>query len=196
MPDVHRPAATLLDRAPAPRASIAQGIEHRFPKPCVAGSNPARGTTKGVVSGAQERHSGLQIAPGTSTEPPRPRRPAQARLATSTEPSAAQGPPAWASTNPPRNYPWPPRPGGSVATDEQGLRLQVSWLARPSWALRLSRSRSALSRTAVIGEAHIGTWLQRRARQTRLVHTFLGANRSGVCRLFTTGLVGRSGLTP
>ena len=28
---------------PAP-ASVAQGIEHRFPKPCVAGSNPAGGT--------------------------------------------------------------------------------------------------------------------------------------------------------
>jgi hypothetical protein len=27
-----------------PRALVAQGIEHRFPKPCVAGSNPAGGT--------------------------------------------------------------------------------------------------------------------------------------------------------
>src|SRR5882757_1862353 len=26
-------------------ALVAQGIEHRFPKPCVAGSNPAGGTT-------------------------------------------------------------------------------------------------------------------------------------------------------
>ncbi len=34
-----------LVRPPASPASIAQGIEHRFPKPCVAGSNPARGTT-------------------------------------------------------------------------------------------------------------------------------------------------------
>jgi hypothetical protein len=25
------------------RAPVAQGIERRFPKPCVAGSNPARG---------------------------------------------------------------------------------------------------------------------------------------------------------
>ena len=25
-------------------ALVAQGIEHRFPKPCVAGSNPAEGT--------------------------------------------------------------------------------------------------------------------------------------------------------
>lgn len=29
-----------------PRAPVAQGIEHRFPKPCVAGSNPAGGTAK------------------------------------------------------------------------------------------------------------------------------------------------------
>ena len=28
------------------RALVAQGIEHRFPKPCVAGSNPAGGTLK------------------------------------------------------------------------------------------------------------------------------------------------------
>ncbi len=28
-------------------ALIAQGIEHRFPKPCVAGSNPAGGTVRG-----------------------------------------------------------------------------------------------------------------------------------------------------
>ena len=34
----------LYGLLPTP-ASIAQGIEHRFPKPCVAGSNPARGTT-------------------------------------------------------------------------------------------------------------------------------------------------------
>ena len=27
-------------------ASVAQGIEHRFPKPCVAGSNPAGGVTR------------------------------------------------------------------------------------------------------------------------------------------------------
>jgi hypothetical protein len=27
-------------------ASVAQWIEHRFPKPCVAGSIPARGTAK------------------------------------------------------------------------------------------------------------------------------------------------------
>ncbi len=27
-------------------ALVAQGIEHRFPKPCVAGSNPAGGTAK------------------------------------------------------------------------------------------------------------------------------------------------------
>jgi hypothetical protein len=27
-------------------ALVAQGIEHRFPKPCVAGSNPAGGTTR------------------------------------------------------------------------------------------------------------------------------------------------------
>jgi hypothetical protein len=28
------------------RALVAQGIEQRFPKPCVAGSNPAGGTSK------------------------------------------------------------------------------------------------------------------------------------------------------
>jgi hypothetical protein len=27
-------------------ALVAQGIEHRFPKPCVAGSNPAEGATE------------------------------------------------------------------------------------------------------------------------------------------------------
>ena len=27
-------------------ALVAQGIEHRFPKPCAAGSNPAEGTRK------------------------------------------------------------------------------------------------------------------------------------------------------
>ena len=32
-----------------PRALVAQGIEHRFPKPCVAGSNPAGGTLKTQV---------------------------------------------------------------------------------------------------------------------------------------------------
>ena len=30
--------------ATTPLALVAQGIEHRFPKPCVAGSNPAGGT--------------------------------------------------------------------------------------------------------------------------------------------------------
>ena len=29
-----------------PSALVAQGIEHRFPKPCVAGSNPAGGTSQ------------------------------------------------------------------------------------------------------------------------------------------------------
>jgi TrwC relaxase len=31
-------------------ALVAQGIEHRFPKPCVAGSNPAEGTNRVVRS--------------------------------------------------------------------------------------------------------------------------------------------------
>ncbi len=34
-------------------ASVAQWIEHRFPKPCVAGSIPARGATKYLVDGLQ-----------------------------------------------------------------------------------------------------------------------------------------------
>jgi hypothetical protein len=37
-----REAGTYLRRS----ALIAQGIEHRFPKPCVAGSNPAGGTVR------------------------------------------------------------------------------------------------------------------------------------------------------
>ena len=43
------------DRAPrsrsydAVRALVAQGIEHRFPKPCVAGSNPAGGTVRDLL---------------------------------------------------------------------------------------------------------------------------------------------------
>src|SRR5205809_3152211 len=32
-------------------APVAQGIERRFPKPCVAGSNPAGGATKQLVRG-------------------------------------------------------------------------------------------------------------------------------------------------
>jgi hypothetical protein len=34
-------------------ASVAQWIEHRFPKPCVAGSIPARGATKHLVDRLQ-----------------------------------------------------------------------------------------------------------------------------------------------
>src|SRR5690348_8493417 len=33
-------------RSSHPPALVAQGIEHRFPKPCVAGSNPAEGATE------------------------------------------------------------------------------------------------------------------------------------------------------
>ena len=40
-------------------ALVAQGIEQRFPKPCVAGSNPAEGTT-------QEHHSGGTTPRGTT----------------------------------------------------------------------------------------------------------------------------------
>lgn len=40
-PQVSAQVARLCARAP-----VAQGIEHRFPKPCVAGSNPAGGTSK------------------------------------------------------------------------------------------------------------------------------------------------------
>ena len=32
-----------------PHAPVAQGIEHRFPKPGVAGSNPAGGTAEKIV---------------------------------------------------------------------------------------------------------------------------------------------------
>ena len=38
------PLASLSGAAP-----VAQGIERRFPKPCVAGSNPAGGTAKNLV---------------------------------------------------------------------------------------------------------------------------------------------------
>ena len=36
--------APYLSPIGSPRAPVAQGIERRFPKPCVAGSNPAGGT--------------------------------------------------------------------------------------------------------------------------------------------------------
>jgi hypothetical protein len=39
-----------LSPSPAP---VAQGIERRFPKPCVAGSNPAGGATNELVTGLQ-----------------------------------------------------------------------------------------------------------------------------------------------
>ena len=52
-------AAILLPRAP-----VAQGIEQRFPKPCVAGSSPARGITErpwkhGLSSSPKRRRSTL-----------------------------------------------------------------------------------------------------------------------------------------
>ncbi len=43
-------------RSPAP---VAQGIERRFPKPCVAGSNPAGGAKIGVLE--RVRYSALDI---------------------------------------------------------------------------------------------------------------------------------------
>jgi hypothetical protein len=47
------------------RAPVAQGIERRFPKPCVAGSNPAGGT-KLVLFSAPLSAPALQQAPGWS----------------------------------------------------------------------------------------------------------------------------------
>ena len=38
-----RQSTTPFPHAPFFPAPVAQGIEHRFPKPCVAGSNPAGG---------------------------------------------------------------------------------------------------------------------------------------------------------
>ena len=48
----------------SPRAPVAQGIERRFPKPCVAGSNPAGGTRgrAGLISYWQRSNfSGLMM---------------------------------------------------------------------------------------------------------------------------------------
>jgi hypothetical protein len=42
-------------------ASVAQWIEHRFPKPCVAGSIPARGTMVGSASGTPSMRSAVFV---------------------------------------------------------------------------------------------------------------------------------------
>jgi len=47
-------------------ASIAQGIEHRFPKPCVAGSNPARGTS--ITAGQSLYLAGCDSSRATSVQ--------------------------------------------------------------------------------------------------------------------------------
>ena len=54
-------------------ALVAQGIEHRFPKPCVAGSNPAEGAT---ITAGQRPTRHPSTASGTT---PRPRRPRDSR---------------------------------------------------------------------------------------------------------------------
>src|SRR5256885_9531263 len=42
-------------------APVAQGIERRFPKPCVAGSNPAGGATKSLVRGPPGTDGPLRV---------------------------------------------------------------------------------------------------------------------------------------
>ena len=46
-----------------PPAPVAQGIERRFPKPCVVGSNPAGGTTKHQVRAYFEGNSTTRSKP-------------------------------------------------------------------------------------------------------------------------------------
>jgi hypothetical protein len=90
------------------RAPVAQGIEHRFPKPCAAGSNPAGGTAggTGVPAGqllARHLSRGVEralIPPQSATSPheqqpsgPR-RRPAQRRAGGRTGPSSWRPRPA------------------------------------------------------------------------------------------------------
>lgn len=38
----------IIEMLHSNHGSVAQGIEHWFPKPCVAGSNPAGGTTLSI----------------------------------------------------------------------------------------------------------------------------------------------------
>jgi hypothetical protein len=56
-----RPSRRRRPRRKRRSALVAQGIERRFPKPCVAGSNPAGGTARTAL--VRWRHSGMTWVP-------------------------------------------------------------------------------------------------------------------------------------